>query len=147
MKEYDLERFIKAQNEHGIYELALSEIKAGKKRSHWIWFIFPQLKSLGFSYNAQYYGIEDINEAKNYLKHTILGKRLFEISEALLKLDENNPAIVMGGSPDDMKLQSSMTLFAAVSETDSIFQRVLEKFFNGKMDEKTLKILGISKSV
>ena len=148
-KEYNLERFVEAQNEYGTYELALSEIKAGRKRSHWIWFIFPQLKGLGSSYNAQYYGIEDSNEAKEYLEHPVLGPRLLEISEALLKLQENDPAVVMGGSPDDMKLKSSMTLFAAVSEAvseavsahDSVFHRVLEKFFGGKMDEKTLKIL------
>ena len=145
----DLERFIEAQNEYGTYELALSEIRAGRKRSHWIWFIFPQLEGLGSSYNAQYYGIEDSNEAKEYLEHPVLGPRLLEISEALLKLQENDPAVVMGGSPDDMKLKSSMTLFAAVSEAvseavstpDSVFHHVLEKFFGGKMDEKTLKIL------
>ena len=149
MKKYNLERFVKAQNEYGTYELALSEIKAGRKRSHWIWFIFPQLKGLGFSYNAQYYGIEDSNEAKEYLEHPVLGPRLLEISEALLRLQENDPAVVMGGSPDDMKLKSSMTLFAAVSEAvseavstpDSVFHQVLEKFFGGKMDEKTLKII------
>lgn len=149
MKKYNLERFVEAQNEYGTYELALSEIKAGRKRSHWIWFIFPQLKGLGFSYNAQYYGIEDSNEAKKYLEHPVLGPRILEISEALLKLQENDPAVVMGGSPDDMKLKSSMTLFAAVSEAvseavstpDSVFHQVLEKFFGGKMDEKTLKIL------
>ncbi len=149
MKKYNLERFIEAQNEYETYETALSEIKAGRKRSHWIWFIFPQLKGLGSSYNAQYYGIEDSNEAKEYLEHPVLGPRLLEISEALLKLQENDPAVVMGGSPDDMKLKSSMTLFAAVSEAvsevasthDSVFHQVLEKFFGGKMDEKTLKIL------
>ena len=151
MKKYNLERFVEAQNEYGTYELALSEIKAGRKRSHWIWFIFPQLKGLGSSYNAQYYGIEDSNEAKEYLEHPVLGPRLLEISEALLKLQENDPAVVMGGSPDDMKLKSSMTLFAAVSEVaseavseaepSSVFHRVLEKFFGGKMDEKTLKII------
>ena len=157
MKKYNLERFVKAQNEYGTYELALSEIKAGRKRSHWIWFIFPQLKGLGSSYNAQYYGIEDSNEAKEYLEHPVLGPRLLEISEALLRLQENDPAVVMGGSPDDMKLKSSMTLFAAVSEAvsedvsedvsevasthDSVFHRVLEKFFGGKMDKKTLKII------
>ncbi len=145
MKKYNLERFIEAQNEYETYETALSEIKAGRKRSHWIWFIFPQLKGLGFSYNAQYYGIEDSNEAKEYLEHPVLGPRLLEISEALLKLQENDPAVVMGGSPDDMKLKSSMTLFVAVSENGSVFHsvfhRVLEKFFGGKMDEKTLKII------
>ena len=142
MKGYNLERFVEAQNEYDTYETALKEIKAGRKRSCWIWFIFPQLKGLGFSYNAQYYGIEDSNEAKAYLNHPVLGPRLLEISGELLKLQENDSAVVMGGSPDDMKLQSSMTLFAAVSENDSVFHRVLEKFFDGKMDEKTLIMFG-----
>ena len=116
-----LERFIKAQN--NTYEEALNEIKAGKKRSHWIWFIFPQIKGLGFSHMSQFYGIENIDEAREYLANPVLGTRLVEISEALLNLQENDPAVVMGGSPDDMKLQSSMTLFAAVSDDNSVFHR------------------------
>ena len=134
-----LERFIKAQN--NTYEEALNEIKAGKKRSHWIWFIFPQMKGLGLSHMSQFYGIENIDEAREYLAHPVLGARLVEISEALLNLQENNPAVVMGGSPDDIKLQSSMTLFAAVSDDNSVFHRVLDKFFDGKKDSKTLEIL------
>ncbi|MBQ6002482.1 MAG: DUF1810 domain-containing protein [Synergistaceae bacterium] len=140
MSKYDLERFIKVQNGGG-YDLALKEIKAGKKCSHWIWYIFPQLKGLGFSYKSQYYGIENIEEAREYLAHSVLGARLIEISEALLNLQESDPFIVMGGSPDDMKLQSCMTLFASVSENGSVFHRVLEKFFDGKMDSKTIKLL------
>ena len=134
-----LERFIKAQNT--TYEEALSEIKMGKKRSHWIWFIFPQMKGLGLSHMSQFYGIENIDEAREYLAHPVLGARLIEISEALLNLQENDPAVVMGGSPDDMKLQSSMTLFAAVSDDNSVFHRVLDKFFGGEKDRKTLEIL------
>ena len=134
-----LERFIKAQNT--TYEEALSEIKMGKKRSHWIWFIFPQMKGLGLSHMSQFYGIENIDEAREYLTHPVLGSRLVEISEALLNLQENDPAVVMGGSPDDMKLQSSMTLFAAVSDDNSVFHRVLDKFFGGEKDRKTLEIL------
>ncbi|MBR0316968.1 MAG: DUF1810 domain-containing protein [Synergistaceae bacterium] len=134
-----LERFIKAQNT--TYEEALSEIKMGKKRSHWIWFIFPQMKGLGLSHMSQFYGIENIDEAREYLAHPVLGARLVEISEALLNLQENNPAVVMGGSPDDMKLQSSMTLFATVSDDNSVFHRVLDKFFGGEKDRKTLEIL------
>ena len=134
-----LERFIKAQNT--TYEEALSEIKMGKKRSHWIWFICPQMKGLGLSHMSNFYGIKNIEEARAYLLHPVLGTRLVEISEALLNLQENDPAVVMGGSPDDMKLQSSMTLFAAVSDDNSVFHRVLDKFFDGKKDSKTLEIL------
>ncbi|MBQ6737658.1 MAG: DUF1810 domain-containing protein [Synergistaceae bacterium] len=134
-----LERFIKAQDH--TYEEALNEIKAGKKRSHWIWFIFPQMKGLGLSHMSQFYGIENIDEAREYLANPVLGTRLVEISEALLNLQENDPAVVMGGSPDDMKLQSSMTLFAAVSDDNSVFHRVLDKFFDGKKDTKTLELL------
>lgn len=134
-----LERFIKAQDH--TYEVALNEIKAGRKRSHWIWFIFPQMKDLGFSHMSQFYGIENIDEAREYLANPVLGTRLVEISEALLNLQENDPAVVMGGSPDDMKLQSSMTLFAAVSDDNSVFHRVLDKFFDGKKDTKTLELL------
>ena len=136
--EYNLERFISAQ-EHS-YKIALSEIKNGKKLSHWIWYIFPQLKGLGRSYKSEYYGIENEDEAKIYLSHPILGARLLEITEALLNLKDNDPLKVMG-SPDDMKLKSCMTLFANISEEGSIFQRVLEKYFGGKQDKKTLNIL------
>ena len=136
----NLERFLTAQERD--YKIALSEIKSGRKRSHWIWYIFPQLKDLGFSYNAKFYGIENLDEAKNYLAHPVLGKRLIEISETLLNLPENNPAIVMGGSPDDLKLKSCMTLFAYASgKEDSIFHKVLEKFFNGETDGNTVKLL------
>ena len=138
---YDLERFTKAQNDYGTYTRALSEIKAGHKQSHWIWYIFPQLKSLGFSRNAKYYGIEDIDEAKSYLSHPVLGKRLLEITEALMNLQETDPAVVMGGYPDDIKLCSCMTLFAKISEEGSIFHRVLDKFFAGQMDKNTLALL------
>ena len=136
----DLERFITAQDTS--YEFALNEIKAGRKKGHWIWYIFPQLKDLGYSANAKYYGIENLDEAKDYLAHPILGRRLIEISEALLNLSENNPAVVMNGEIDAMKLQSCMTLFAyACGEKDSIFREVLEKFFNGKTDENTIEII------
>lgn len=132
-----LERFVKAQE--GSYEIALNEIKHGRKRSHWMWYIFPQIKGLGYSSTAQYYAIQDRKEAENYLKHPILSKRLMEISEELLKLDINNASEVFG-YPDDMKLKSSMTLFHCVSG-NKLFQRVLEKFFAGVLDEKTVVIL------
>lgn len=133
----DLERFVKAQEEN--YETALNEIKQGRKRSHWMWYIFPQIKGLGHSPIAQYYSIQDKNEAENYLKHPILSKRLVEISEELLKLDNDNASEVFG-YPDDMKLKSSMTLFYLVSE-NNVFKKVLEKFFCGKLDERTIEIL------
>lgn len=132
-----LERFVKAQE--GSYEIALNEIKHGRKRSHWMWYIFPQIKGLGYSSTAQYYAIQDKKEAENYLKHPVLSKRLMEISEELLRLDSNNASEVFG-YPDDMKLKSSMTLFSLVSEQE-IFEKVLDKFFDGKIDGKTVEIL------
>ncbi len=137
----DLERFTRAQGRD--YKIALREIKAGQKQSHWIWYIFPQLKDLGYSYNAKFYGIENLDEAKNYLAHPVLGKRLIEITEALLNLPENDPIKVMNGNIDAMKLKSSMTLFAYISEKNSVFHKVLEKFFGGGRDEKTINLIKI----
>lgn len=136
---YDLNRFIAAQERD--YSLALSEIRAGRKESHWIWYIFPQLKELGYSFNAQKYGIADIGEAREYLAHPVLGSRLTEISEALLELDESDPVKVMHWEVDAMKLRSSMTLFACAAGEDSVFQRVLDRYFGGKPDIQTLKLL------
>ena len=132
-----LERFIKAQ-EHS-YEIALSEIKGGRKRSHWMWYIFPQIKGLGYSSTSQYYSIQDRQEAENYMNHPILSERLIEISEELLKVDSDDPSVVLG-YPDDMKLKSSMTLFYLVSKK-SVFKRVLDKFFCGELDDRTVDIL------
>ena len=137
-KNYDLERFVTAQKES--YNLALNEIKHGRKRSHWIWYIFPQLKGLGYSYRSTFYGIEDIDEAKKYLAHPILGARLREITSVLLELPENDAYKIMG-APDDMKLHSCMTLFAYISENDSIFHKALNKFFAGRSDSGTMKII------
>ncbi|MBR1438885.1 MAG: DUF1810 domain-containing protein [Synergistaceae bacterium] len=134
----DLERFVLAQ-EHS-YQTALSEIRAGKKTSHWIWYISPQLKGLGRSYNAEYYGIANVEEAKSYLSHPILGGRLLEITEALLKFEEKDPQKIMG-MIDAMKLRSCMTLFAYISEDGSIFHRVLEKYFGGSRDDRTLSMI------
>ena len=141
MKAYDLERFLKEQ-EHD-YPVALKEMRAGRKKSHWIWYIFPQLKGLGTSHYSEFYGLDGVDEARAYLEHPVLGARLKEISEALLGLglDQNDPEEVMGGHPDDWKLCSCMTLFAKLSEDDSVFHRVLDKFFGGVMDPKTLKKL------
>ena len=132
-----LEQFVKAQE--GSYEIALKEIKQGRKRSHWMWYIFPQIKGLGYSSTAQYYAIQDKKEAENYLKHPILSKRLVEISEELLKIDNDNASEVFG-YPDDMKLKSSMTLFYLVSEK-VVFKRGLEKFFCNELDKRTVEIL------
>lgn len=134
----NLSRFIKAQEQD--YEIALSEIRSGHKRSHWIWYIFPQIDGLGFSSMAQYYAIKDKDEAVEYLKNDILRSRLLEISEALLELESNNAREVMG-YPDDLKLRSSMTLFNAVAPDMKVFHRVLDKFFNGEPDQKTLDLM------
>ncbi len=135
---YDINRFLKAQEYD--YEIALKEIMNGHKRSHWIWYIFPQIVGLGFSSKANFYAIKDINEAKEYMKNETLQKRLIEISEALLKLSTNNPTEVMG-YPDDLKLKSSMTLFAISNPEIDTFQKVLDKYYNGIKDEKTIEIL------
>ena len=140
---YNLNRFLQAQE--NTYQTALAEIRNGRKRSHWMWFIFPQVAGLGFSETSQFYAIKSIAEATAYLSHPVLGKRLVEISEALLTIDGKSANQIFG-SPDDMKLKSSMTLFAAVSDKDSVFQKVLEKYFDGQEDSKTLHLLKINKS-
>lgn len=135
-----LQRFIDAQE--GIFDIALQEIKEGRKRSHWMWFVFPQLKGLGRSSTSMYYGIDDADEARKYLNHPILGKRLREISNTLIELPISNAHVIFG-SPDDMKLRSCMTLFDAI-EPNSVFQEVLDKFFYGRKDNRTLSILNHS---
>jgi len=137
--EKDLNRFIEAQEND--YKIALSEIKSGRKRSHWMWYIFPQFKGLGYSDTSKFYAITDSNEARDFLNHPILGARLREITTELLQLEENNALKVMG-SPDDLKLKSSMTLFNAIDETkENVFEKVLEKFFKGTVDTKTINLL------
>ena len=136
---YHLERFLTAQERD--YATALREIRSGRKRSHWIWYIFPQLKDLGYSETAKYYGIKDLDEAKAYLSEPTLRARLIEISEALLSLRGNDPETVMG-YPDDLKLRSSMTLFAAADPEEPVFGQVLEKFFHGRPDQRTLDLIG-----
>jgi len=135
----NLKRFLKAQETD--YSTALSEIKNGRKRSHWMWYIFPQIQGLGFSEASKYYGIKDVNEAEAFLNHPILGNRLLNIGKALLELPENNVHKILG-SPDDVKLKSSMTLFVTTG-TDPVFQAVLDKFFDGEKDQATLKLIGI----
>jgi len=134
----DLERFAHAQ-EHS-YERALSEIKSGQKRSHWMWYIFPQLQGLGHSTISQRYSIGSLAEAEMYLKHPILGPRLITCVEALLNL-ENRSADDIFGFLDAKKLRSSATLFAAASPGESIFQRLLRKYFRGENDPVTVRLL------
>lgn len=137
--EKNLDRFLTAQED--TYEQALSEVKSGRKRSHWMWYIFPQYKGLGFSDTSMFYSITDLEEAKNYLNHPILGHRLREITHELLLLDEHNVNQIFG-SPDDLKLKSSMTLFAAIDKSeDAIFQKVLDQFFQGQFDHNTFLML------
>ena len=138
--EYDLSRFAIAHQRD--YQQALAEIKNGRKLSHWMWYIFPQIKGLGRSSISEYYGIQDLNEAKAYLADPILGKHLIEICEALLSLDTNDATEVMG-RPDDRKLKSSMTLFDTATDSLDVFQMVLDKYYHGKKDYRTLKMLGI----
>ncbi|WP_151087814.1 DUF1810 domain-containing protein [Hymenobacter baengnokdamensis] len=135
----NLNRFIEAQKAD--YQQALAEIKNGRKRSHWMWYIFPQIQGLGFSDISRHYAIQDLAEAEAYLQHPVLGRRLVEICHALLGL-HNSDANQILGSPDDLKLKSSMTLFAALPAANPVFQAVLTKFFNGVGDDKTLRILG-----
>ena len=135
----DLSRFVEAQDDD--FDLALAEIKAGRKQSHWMWYIFPQYKGLGFSENSKYYAIQDLQEARDYLHHEVLGPRLKQITNELLLLEEDDAGRIFG-SPDNMKLRSGMTLFAMVDESDEgLFKKVLEKFFDGKPDSKTLTLI------
>lgn len=141
MKNEGLERFVKAQEYD--FALALREIKNGRKESHWMWYIFPQIEGLGHSPTAQYYAVKDRKEAEDYMGHPLLGSRLLEISGELLKLKSGDAREVLGW-PDDMKLKSSMTLFEAVSG-EKVFAQVLEKFFGGERDAYTLEKLGIER--
>lgn len=122
------------------YQTALKEIRNGRKESHWMWFIFPQIKGLGRSYTSQYYAIESLDEAKAFLNHPYLGRNLLEITNVLLLLDSNNATKIFG-KPDDMKLKSCMTLFAIASEEQSVFEKVLSKFFGNEYDNLTIKLL------
>jgi uncharacterized protein (DUF1810 family) len=140
-EETNLARFIDAQKSD--YATALSEIKNGKKRSHWMWYIFPQIAGLGFSETSKFYSLKSLREAQEYLKHPVLGPRLIEISNALLDLKSNDAHSVFG-FPDDQKLRSSMTLFSGLPDTNPVFQAVLDKIFNGVKDAKTLEILNMA---
>lgn len=142
MTGFDIERFVEAQeNSFSGYERALSEMQAGEKYGHWIWYIFPQLRGLGHSGNANFYGIDDLDEAREYLKHPVLGPRLREITAAALSHADDRLAIeLMGSDIDALKLKSSMTLFDQISPND-IFGEVLEAFFDGERCRRTLQLL------
>jgi len=136
---FDLNRFISAQQRS--YDSALAELRNGQKRSHWMWFIFPQIVGLGRSSTAQHYAIKSLEEARQYLNHPLLGPRLLECSEAVAAVEGRSVAAIFG-YPDDLKLRSSMTLFAPVVEDPhSIFNQILDKYFQGEPDVQTLQIL------
>ena len=137
---YNLRRFVEAHE--GVYAQALSELKAGRKRTHWMWYIFPQLAGLGSSSTAQFYAISGLDEAKGYLAHPILGPRLRECAQAVVAVQGRSAEDIFD-FPDDLKLRSCATLFACVLPAGSVFQRVLEKYFGGKADAKTLELLGM----
>ena len=134
----DLNRFLKAQ-EHD-YVRALAEIRGGRKRSHWMWYIFPQIEGLGHSSTARFYSIKNFEEAKAFLAHPILGARLRECAQATLSV-EGKTAEEIFGFPDVLKLRSCATLFARVSESGSLFEQLLQKFYGGVADEATLRLL------
>lgn len=135
-----LDRFLDAQR--GDYAAALAEVRRGRKTSHWMWFIFPQIAGLGQSSTARYYSIRDLEEAREYYAHPVLGQRLREISGVLLDLRGSDPVAVFGGI-DSMKLKSSMTLFAVAAPDDPLFRQVLDKYYGGEQDVLTLRILGV----
>jgi len=136
--ENNLERFLDAQEKDFLN--ALNEIKKGKKLTHWIWYIFPQLAGLGKSEYAVFYGIKNVDEAEEYLNHPILGKRLIEICSELLNL-EHKTANQIFGSPDDLKVRSCMTLFSSLKDTDPVFSNVLDKYYQGIKDLFTMKLI------
>lgn len=137
---FNLKRFLEAQDEDDTYKQALKEIKRGRKTSHWIWFIFPQVKGLGSSYNTTFYGITCLDEAKAYLQDPVLRERLLEISEALYQV-EGRSMLEIVGSIDTLKVHSCMTLFHLADDTKEVFRKVLDKFYDGILDRDTLRQL------
>jgi uncharacterized protein (DUF1810 family) len=135
---FELSRFLKAQER--VYDRVLSELRNGRKRTHWMWFVFPQIEGLGYSSTTQYYSIKSKEEARQYLNHPLLGKRLRDCAESILALEGLSASSIFG-YPDDLKLKSSMTLFASMAEPQSVFSGVLEKYFQGNRDERTLALL------
>lgn len=138
--EHNLERFITAQK--AVFQTAIAELQQGRKESHWMWYIFPQIQGLGFTENSKLYAIKNLKEAREFLNHRVLGPRLVLISSILLESPTNDAHRIFG-SPDDLKLHSCMTLFAEVPDADPVFKKVLDKFFESRKDNKTLKILAL----
>ena len=136
---FDLERFVTAQA-GGVHERALEELRNGRKQTHWMWFVFPQVAGLGRSATAQHYALSGLDEARAYLQHPLLGNRLRESATALLALPDTDPAAVLG-PVDAVKLRSSMTLFARAAPEEETFQRVLDRYFGGSPDEATIRLL------
>lgn len=137
---HDLNRFVQAQA--GVYDEALAEVRSGRKRTHWMWFVFPQIDGLGSSSTAVRYAIKGRAEAEAYLAHPVLGPRLLECAEAAAGLPGEASALDLFGAPDDVKLRSSATLFACASPAGSVFDRVLDRYFGGGRDPATLRLLG-----
>ena len=135
---HKLNRFLEAQK--GDYDRALSEIKAGRKRTHWMWYIFPQFHGLAFSSTSQFYAIKSVEEAEAFLSHPTLGERLRACAEAVVGV-EGRSATEIFGSPDDVKLKSSASLFARISPAGSVFHRILDKYYEGEFDAKTLGLM------
>jgi uncharacterized protein (DUF1810 family) len=138
---YNLQRFVEAQD--GVKEAVDRELASGRKRSHWMWFVFPQIQGLGMSVMAQRYAINSLEEARAYLEHPVLGERLREWTRLVLNV-EGKSANEIFGYPDYLKFRSCMTLFSQVAEAGSVFEQALDKFYDGEPDRKTLSILGIS---
>lgn len=138
MESTDLKKFLDAQDQN--YDAALSEIISGRKSGHWMWYIFPQVLGLGTTSTSVNYAIKNIQHATSYFQHPVLGKRLIEISEAILFLQGRSSNQILG-SPDDLKLKSSMTLFNMIPDTDPVFQKVLDKYFDGNDDKRTIDYL------
>jgi len=136
---FNLGRFVSAQS--GVYEGALAELRSGRKRTHWMWFVFPQVEGLGRSSTSRFYAVKGLEEAREYLRHPVLGPRLAECAEAVLAV-EGRTASAIFSYPDDLKLHSSMTLFSVAAGPGSVFARVLDKYFQGRQDAGTLRELG-----
>jgi uncharacterized protein (DUF1810 family) len=137
---YHLDRFVEAQA-HGVHDRALAELRSGRKRSHWMWFVFPQVAGLGSSPTSRRYAVGSVEEARAYLRHPVLGPRLLECARAVLAHADLSARQLLG-SPDDVKLRSSMTLFAVADDSEPVFQQVLDAFFAGERDPRTIELLG-----
>ena len=136
---FDLSRFTRAQQE--VYDRVLAELRSGHKRTHWMWFIFPQIDGLGYSATSKCYAIKSIGEAQQYMNHPVLGTRLLECAETVFAI-EGQPVSHIFSYPDDLKLKSSMTLFGYVAGPDCVFSRVLDRYFDGEQDARTLDLIG-----